>query len=109
MLAKKFRLPVGSFPKNIRAAGSGEFTSLRVFPNKLTYNRFGVVFKSGTIKSAVQRNKLKRIAFDWATNFLVSSASTGYKDVLLIFYQGVPKLKKQDIIKELQNYERFIQ
>jgi len=65
MLAKKFKLPVGLFPRQSTLVLDSAGLSVRAITNNLTHNRVGIVFKKGAFKTAALRNKLKRIVFDF--------------------------------------------
>ncbi len=69
MLAKKFRLPIQSFGRpgsnqKIKIVRSEYFT-VKSKPNDLGFSRFGAVVSRKVSKSAVRRNKIKRMIFNF--------------------------------------------
>jgi len=66
MLAKKYKLPIQSFlAKKPKVTGKTNFFMVRQLPNNFDYSRFGVVISKKVSASAVVRNKIKRIIFDF--------------------------------------------
>ncbi len=68
MLAKKFKLPLQNHRpswKNNAIARKGEFFIAKITPNDLDFSRFGIIISSRAVKSAVKRNQLKRIFFNF--------------------------------------------
>lgn len=65
MLAKKFKLPVETFPRQATIILDDGNMALRGIKNNLTHNRVGIVFKKGAFKAATLRNRIKRIVFDF--------------------------------------------
>ena len=100
MLAKKFRLPIQSvLNKSGRTFRSRSFL-IKTFSNQLDFNRFGVVISKKVSKLAVKRNLIKRIVLDTTKKF-VDSENKNKIDVLIIISPAMIKMKKTDIIKEL--------
>ena len=64
MLAKKFRLPVNTFPVKARIFYRGGHFTIKTSFNSLTYNRVGVIATKKTAAGAVERNRLRRKIFD---------------------------------------------
>jgi len=103
MLAKKFRLQVGKWIKDkTKKAVTREssFFILKTNPNNLIFSRFGVVVGSRVVKSAVKRNQLKRIIFDFIR--LKKLYEIPGKDFLIIVSPPINKLTKTEIEKELR-------
>lgn len=70
----------------------------------MDHNRFGVIISKKVDKSAVERNRLKRIIFDSVKKFIRQPAdgeNKGKYDILIIVSPTVAKLAKADIIKEI--------
>lgn len=66
MVAKKYKLPIQSFlAKKPKVTGKTDFFMIRQLPNNFDYSRFGVVISKKVSPSAVVRNKIKRIIFDF--------------------------------------------
>jgi len=104
MLSKKYRLLIQSvLNKSGRSLRSRSFL-LKIFQNKESFNRFGVVISKKVDKSAVKRNRLKRIIFEGVKNFVCQSKNNENSqklDVLIILSPAVAKMEKTDIIREL--------
>ncbi len=64
MLAKKFRLPVNTFPLRARTLYKGQHLAVKTSANNLPYNRMGVIVTKKTAAGAVERNRLRRKIFD---------------------------------------------
>jgi ribonuclease P protein component len=111
MLAKKYRLPIQSvLNKSGRTFRSRSFL-IKLFLNKLDFNRFGVVISKKVSKLAVKRNLIKRIVLDSAKKFVRQPADPENKnkaDVLIIISPAMIKMEKADIIKELEEAFRKI-
>jgi len=102
MLAKKFRLPIRSWMKDkskITITKKGNFFIVKVRPNDLGFSRFGTTVSSKTVKKATQRNRLKRIIFNFIrlNDFHLRPG----KDFLIIALPIVSQSAKADIKKEL--------
>lgn len=103
MLKKKHKLPVGFFPASAKTLIKDEFFAVKVHPNNLGFNRVGVTFRSKAFKTAVLRNKLKRIVFD---TFRLQAESPKLKangvDLLIILNPPIISLSKDRINDELK-------
>lgn len=101
MLAKKFRLPVKGFlvkkPKTLKV----NYFSFKYLPNQILFGRFGVVISKKTEKSAVKRNKIKRIIFNFFQKQENSRELSGF-DILIMPSKKVFGLKEEEIKKEIQ-------
>ena len=102
MLAKKFRLPIRPWmkDKNKKAiTKKGNFFIVKILPNNLGFSRFGTIVSSRTAKKATQRNRLKRIIFNFIrlSSFHLKPA----KDFLIITLPIINQSAKADIEKEL--------
>jgi ribonuclease P protein component len=72
MLAKKNRLPVQeALLRHGRTVRKPAFT-VKIFPALFPYCRFGVVVGRRVAKSAVGRNKIRRMAFTAVQNAMVA-------------------------------------
>ncbi|MBU4348105.1 ribonuclease P protein component [Patescibacteria group bacterium] len=111
MLAKKYRLPIQSVLRKNGHSFKSRYFLFKVFSRpieldttqKTDFNRFGVIISKKVSKKATDRNQLKRIVFDFVKKFIFSQSKNkiGKFDILIILSPGVAKLKKIDIIKEL--------
>ncbi len=104
MLPKKYRLPVQDFIKKNRfkvKVVRSDYFIIKPAPNNLPFSRFGAVVSGKVNKSAVRRNKIKRIIFDFIR--LREYYLEEGKDVLVIVLPLASKLTKAEIEKELEN------
>jgi len=62
MLAKKYRVPIQSFPKKAKTLLVGKFFVVKHSSNTLWHSRAGVVIRRGSVEGSVNRNKLRRAA-----------------------------------------------
>jgi ribonuclease P protein component len=111
MLAKKYRLPIQSvLPPHLKVRCGGlnksghsfksRYFLFKIFPGVEKFNRFGAIISKKVNKSAVKRNRLKRIILDSAGKFVLTNHINKY-DILIIVSPAVTKLAKTDIIKEI--------
>ncbi len=101
MLSKKYRLPIQEFLGKSSKSVRGVYFTIKSKTNNLLFSRFGVVISRKISKSAVRRNKIKRIIFDFI-RFKEYYLKAG-KDVLVIVSPQVSKLTKIEIEGELEN------
>lgn len=101
MLAKKFRLPIQNWlrERKIIIIRKSDFFIIKTSGNNLPFSRFGVVISKKVSKSAVKRNKIKRIIFDFIRLKKLHEVSS--KDVLIIISPKTAELKKEEIEREL--------
>ncbi len=102
MLAKKFRLPIQNWAKGENKkilVQKGKFFIAKIKTNNLNLSRLGLIVSREVSKSAVKRNQLKRIIFDFVR--LNKFFGVYGKDVLLILLSAVSRLDKTQIEKEL--------
>jgi len=101
MLAKKFRLPVKEFldkkPKILKTA----HFYFKYLPKQTVFTRVGVIISKKTEKSAVKRNKIKRIIFDFFRD-KESNFKTFGVDVLISPNKKVFGLKKEEVKKTIK-------
>jgi len=100
MLRKKLRLPINHFPKNGKVFFNGNLVTIKIVPNTLGYSRVGSIIGRGVVRRATQRNKIKRIIFNFFASeidYLLDSS----KDILVIFKHKNPSEYKDELIKEL--------
>ncbi len=64
MLAKKFRLPVNTFPLRARILYKGQHLAVKTSANNLPYNRIGIIITKKSAPKAAERNRLRRRVFD---------------------------------------------
>lgn len=101
MLAKKFRLPIQNWLKERKkiTIRKSDFFVIKASDNDLAFSRFGMVISKKVSKSAVKRNKIKRIIFDFIRLKRLHEASG--KDVLITVLPPVSQFKKSEIEREL--------
>lgn len=104
MLSKKYRLPVQFFIKKSGKIYKSQYFLLKVFASDLDYCRFGVVVSKKVAPKAVDRNKLKRLIFNFLRGKLDSMLNNDY---LLILLPGINELTKGKLLKELENIFGF--
>lgn len=102
MLKKKLKLPIGQFPTYAKTILKNEYFLIKSAPNNLDINRVGVTFKSKAFKTAVLRNKLKRIVFDYFRLQITNYKLPTGQDLLIILNPPIISLSKDQINVELQ-------
>ena len=102
MLAKKFRLPIQNWLKERKRIiiRKSDFFIIKRSDNNLAFSRFGVVISKKVSKSAVKRNKKKRIIFNFIRLEKLNKISG--KDILIIISPKTAELKKEEIEKKLK-------
>ncbi len=99
MLAKKFRLPIQKFIGQKSKSVRSDFFIVKFKPNDLNFSRFGIVISKKVHKSAVKRNNIKRIIFNFIrTNKLHFEPG---QDVLIIVSPKTSQLTKAEIEEKL--------
>lgn len=83
MLAKKFRLPVASFPKNAKTLHKSKNFVIKSAPNNFSYDRIGIVLTKKTAAKATERNRLRRKIFILARRSLIRTREGG-RDLLIV-------------------------
>lgn len=108
MLAKKYKLPVKEFlDKKPRISGRTKFFLVRILLNNLKFSRFGVVISKKVSPSAVVRNKIKRIIFDFVrVNKLHLKLG---KDILLTAIFQIKKGEEVDKNKVEDNLKKILE
>ena len=102
MLAKKFRLPIQNWLKQRKRIiiRKSDFFIIKKSDNNLAFSRFGVVISKKVSKSAVSRNKIKRIIFDFIR--LNKAYEISGRDIVINVLPLAAKLKKEEIEKEIK-------
>ena len=102
MLSKKFRLQIQNWLKNKNKrviSRRSDFFIVRMSANDLDSSRFGVIISAKVSKSAVKRNRIKRIIYDFVRlNELHKKAG---RDVAITVFPATAKLERNEIEKEL--------
>lgn len=105
MLAKKFRLPIDFFPLKAKTLYKGQYLIVKVNPNKLSYNRFGVIISKKIVPKATGRNRLRRKIFDFATPNPPAGGGGGLD--LLVIVKPI-KLDRDAEEKLLDEWNQFL-
>lgn len=94
MLKKKYRLPWGvKFDKG-RSFSAPEF-SAKVKSNTVLFSRFGVIISKKIDKSAVGRNRIKRLIYSIIEE-LYDNIEQGY-DILIIMRKNAAGKTREDL------------
>ncbi|PIV31936.1 ribonuclease P protein component [Candidatus Wolfebacteria bacterium CG02_land_8_20_14_3_00_37_12] len=108
MLAKKYRLQIQNWLKNKNKriiSRRSDFFIIRMSANDLFFSRFGVIISAKVSKSAVKRNRIKRIIYDFIR--LNKFNEIKGNDVAITVLPAIAKLDKNEIEKELKNVITF--
>lgn len=102
MLAKQFRLQIQKWLKEKKrtVVRRSDFFIVKLQDNSLSFSRFGAVISAKVDKSAVKRNKIKRMIFNFIR--LKKFHELVGKDILIIALPPTSKLTKPEIEKELE-------
>ncbi len=87
---------------------SDSYVVMKSHINNLTHDRLGVIVGRQVSPSAVQRNKLKRKAFNFLKKHIRPNCERGGKDLLIILKAPIIKLTSEEIEDNFRKYERFI-
>ena len=104
MIPKKLRLNVAEFPREAPVAANTEYFLLKAKKNFLDGCRIGVVVSVKVSKSAVERNRLRRMAFDGLFSAALHSPKLKSADLLLIFKPAAAGLSKEKLQTTLHKY-----
>ena len=102
MLAKKYKLPIEKFlAKRPLIAGRSDLIGLKILPNNLEFSRFGVVIIKKVSAKATDRNKVKRIIFDFIRikKFYLKPGL----DILINVFPQKKEIEKIELERELLN------
>lgn len=100
MLAKKFRLPVGNISFSGAESFPGKYFLFKKKGSKNPFSRFGIVMSAKVVKTAVLRNKTKRLFFDFIR--IKKLHLEPGADILLIARPAISGAKDSDIKNELE-------
>lgn len=102
MLAKKYRLPIQTVIGKNGQSFRGRYFLLKIFPNSMPHNRFGIIISKKLAVKATRRNSLKRAIFHVLENYIFSGKEK--KDFLIIVSSGVKELDKEGVNKQLREF-----
>ncbi|MDI6717681.1 MAG: ribonuclease P protein component [Patescibacteria group bacterium] len=104
MISKKYKLSTKDFLKLIKAKKTvlfqrSDFFIIKINPNGLNYNRFGLVINKKTAAKATQRNKIKRIIYNFIKkeNFF-----SGQADISITVLNKTAGLSEKEIENNLR-------
>ncbi len=115
MLNKKFKLPISLFPTSARTIVKDEVFTVKSVSNNLGLNRVGVTFRSKSFKTAVLRNRFKRIVFDSFRSRGVASGpeatplGVNGRDLLIVLNPSIINLTKPQIVAAFETLIKKIQ
>lgn len=98
MLAKKFRFPIQLFVGKKGKIVKSSYFLLKIFTSEAGASRFGVTISNKTAPKATERNKFKRMVYNFAREY--------YKEIPIADYwltilSAAVSLTKEDFKKEL--------
>lgn len=110
MLAKKFRLPIQTFPRQARTVFRDKYLTIKVSPNSVGYSRVGVLVSKAKVKQPVKRNLLRRRILDFfrLEKKFIESRNIPGMDLLLILNTAIMELTKEELWRELKDYGKFV-
>lgn len=99
MLSKKQRLPIQYFVGKKGKLLKNPYFLVKIYSSSENFSRFGVTVSSKVAKKASQRNKLRRLAYNFLKDY--------YKEMPLADYwisvqHLAASISKENFIKELQ-------
>ncbi|MEK7553516.1 MAG: ribonuclease P protein component, partial [Patescibacteria group bacterium] len=97
-----FRLQIQNWLKNKDKriiSRRSDFFIIRMSINELFFSRFGVIISAKVSKSAVKRNRIKRIIYDFIR--LNKFYEIGDRDVVITVLPATAKLERSEIEKEI--------
>lgn len=100
MIAKKFKLPIQNFVGQSGKIVRSPYFTLKIFSTQNSFSRFGLVISKKVDASAVKRNKLKRLVFDFIQKI---GEKLPVNDYLIIVSPSVSKLSNKQIEREIRN------
>lgn len=99
MLKKTYRLPAGQKLRNASFFKTPLF-SLRISHNNLENNRFGFVVKKTIYKSAVDRNRARRV-FRSCIEEMLENIKSGH-DMLFVLEKGIIGKEREEVFREIK-------
>lgn len=98
MLKKRHKLPVREYVRRGGRATHTAYFSLRVFPAAAPHARVGVIVSSRTAKGATERNRMKRLVFDF---FRLRREELPGADFLITVRPPAAILSNAQLVREL--------
>ncbi len=97
MLPKVRRVPVGLFPSRPSKTLRSRLFTVKIAPNAGGFLRFGVIVPKAAAKSAVRRNRLKRLAY----GVLGGISGKAAEDVIVILKPSAASASAAELKEEL--------
>lgn len=101
MLLKENRVPADAFKRRGRVVYRGKYFFIKKSDNKMPRKRFGVVIGRRIFKKATERNKFRRLVYD----FIRMSSNLDFKkgeDILIIFQTPSSNPTLREVKEELK-------
>ena len=98
MLKKKYKLPVQEYVRKDGRATHTVYFSLRAFPVALPHPRVGVLVSLRTARKATERNRMKRLVFNF---FRLHRAALAGGDTLVTVRPPAAALSSSQLVREL--------
>lgn len=99
MLSKKQRLPIQFFVGKRGKLAKGSYFLVKIYDTKEFSSRFGVTVSAKVSKKAVERNRLKRMAYNFIQEYYKKIPVGDYWISVL---PPAAKLEKENFQKELK-------
>lgn len=99
MLAKKYKLPLQHFAGQSGAVSRSPYFTVRQFPAGVSHSRFGAVVSKKVSGKAVSRNRLKRLIYDSAAQWL---SQLPVRDYVIIASPRVAPLSREEVSRQLR-------
>lgn len=100
MLPKKFRARVQNFPKHSRTLVRGNFVVVKGAPNRVGYDRLGVLVSKKAAKKTTARNKIRRAVYQ---SIKLKKQKGDGKDILVIV--NTPPPDPDALIDEIESLQ----
>ncbi|MDD5547922.1 MAG: ribonuclease P protein component [Candidatus Pacebacteria bacterium] len=105
MLAKKYRLPIQTVLKQKSGHSfKSRYFLFKIFSSDLPFSRFGLIVSKKISKKAVDRNRIKRLVFNYLRkNISLNRKNSKSDDVLIITMKNIPEKEKLEAIEDLSS------
>ena len=100
MLAKKYKLPIQSLINKKGKLVKTPYFLVKIYVAELLHSRFGVTISVKVAKKATERNRLKRLAYNFLKDYYKEIPSGDYWISILPL---AANLQRDDFLKELKN------
>ncbi len=100
MIAKKYKLPIQLFPAKRGKLFKNAYFQVKIFSAEKAWSRFGVTISTKTAPKATERNRLKRLVYDF---FGANSGELLLADYWLTVLKPAATLSSSRFLSELKN------